>query len=74
MNLPGGVEHTGRNDIDNRRFINAVFWILRPGEPLLDFPKEYCDWENKQRRFWGLLTAYRIKKLPIKQQKQRVRR
>ena len=36
-----------RNDLwvgipeDNRRFINAVFWILRTGAPWHDLPPDY---------------------------------
>jgi transposase len=41
----GGVAH------DNRRFINAVFWILRTGAPWRDLPSEYGDWKNTHRRF-----------------------
>ncbi|MBQ9335309.1 MAG: transposase [Alphaproteobacteria bacterium] len=51
VNLPGSMEHTGRNGVDNRRFINAVFWILRTGAPWRDLPKEYGDWKNTHRRF-----------------------
>ena len=29
VNLHESVGHTGRNGVDNCRFINAVFWILR---------------------------------------------
>jgi transposase len=41
----GGVAH------DNRRFLNAVFWILRTGAPWRDLPPEYGDWKNVHRRF-----------------------
>lgn len=41
----GGVAH------DNRRFINAVFWILRTGAPWRDLPPDYGDWKNTHRRF-----------------------
>ena len=43
--LWGGVAH------NNRRFINAIFWILRTGCPWRDLPKEYGDWKNTHRRF-----------------------
>jgi len=36
---------------DNRRFINAVFWILRTGSPWRDLPPDYGDWKNTHRRF-----------------------
>ena len=38
----------GRPAQDNRRFINAVFWILRTGAPWRDL---YGDWKNTHRRF-----------------------
>ena len=41
----GGVAH------DNRRFINAVCWILRTGAPWRDLPPSYGDWKNTHRRF-----------------------
>ena len=41
----GGVAH------DNRRFINAVFWILRTDSPWRDLPLEYGGWKNTHRRF-----------------------
>ena len=49
--LPGSEGHTGRPAEDNRRFINAVFWILRTGAPWRDLPPEYGDWKNTHRRF-----------------------
>ena len=44
---------------DNRRFLNAVFWILRTGAPPYqvrgrlwrDLPPDYGDWKNTHRRF-----------------------
>ena len=36
---------------DNRRFINAVIWILCTGTPWRDLPPEYGDWNNTHRRF-----------------------
>ena len=41
----GGVAH------NNRRFINAILWILRTGAPWRDLPPEYGDWKNTHRRF-----------------------
>ena len=41
----------GGNARDNRRFINAVFWILRTGAPWRDLPPDYGDWKNVHRRF-----------------------
>ena len=41
----------GRPAFDNRRFINAVFWILRTGAPWRDLPADLGDWKNTQRRF-----------------------
>ena len=41
----------GGNAVDNHRFINAVFWILRTGAPWRDLPCDYGDWKNVHRRF-----------------------
>ena len=41
----GGIAH------DNRRFINAVFWIMRTGAPWRDLPPDYGGWKNTHRRF-----------------------
>ena len=49
--LPGSKGSWGRIAQDNRRFINAVFWILRTGAPWRDLPPEYGDWKNTHRRF-----------------------
>ena len=49
--LPGAVGKVGRIARDNRRFINAVMWILRTGAPWRDLPASYGDWKNTHRRF-----------------------
>lgn len=49
--LPGSSGKVGRKASDNRKFINAVFWILRTGAPWRDLPPDYGDWKNTHRRF-----------------------
>lgn len=49
--LPGRAGIWGGIAKDNRRFINAVFWILRTGAPWRDLPPDYGDWKNTHRRF-----------------------
>lgn len=49
--LPGRRGTHGGIAKDNRRFINAVFWILRTGAPWRDLPPDYGGWKNTHRRF-----------------------
>jgi transposase len=49
--LPGRKGDWGGVAQDNRRFINAVLWILRTGAPWRDLPPDYGDWKNTHRRF-----------------------
>ena len=49
--LLGRKRTWGGNARDNRKFINAVFWILRTGAPWRDLPPDYGDWNNTHRRF-----------------------
>jgi transposase len=49
--LPGRKGVWGGVAEDNRRFINAVLWILRTGAPWRDLPPDYGDWKNTHRRF-----------------------
>jgi transposase len=49
--LSGGEGKVGRPASNNRRFLNAVFWILRTGTPWRDLPPDYGDWKNTHRRF-----------------------
>ena len=49
--LPGREGVWGGRAQDNRKFINAVFWILRTGAPWRDLPPDYGGWSNTHRRF-----------------------
>ncbi len=49
--LPGQKGQWGGIAQDNRRFINAVLWILRTGAPWRDLPSDYGGWKNTHRRF-----------------------
>ena len=49
--LPGRKGSWGGQAKDNRKFINAVFWIIRTGAPWRDLPADYGDWKNTHRRF-----------------------
>jgi transposase len=51
LHLPGRKGEWGRVAEDNRRFIDAVFWILRTGSPWRDLPPDYGGWSNTHRRF-----------------------
>ena len=48
--LPGGPGKVGRPAQNNRRFINAVCWVLRTGTSWRDLPVDYGDWSNTHRR------------------------
>jgi transposase len=50
-NLKGRKGTWGGNAQDNRRFMNAVFWILRTGASWRDLPPDYGHWKNVHRRF-----------------------
>ena len=49
--LPGQRGQWGGIAQDNRRFINAVFWILRTGAPWRDLPSDYGKWKAAHERF-----------------------
>ena len=49
--LPGKVGDPGRSGADNRRFLEAVLWIVRTGAPWRDLPPELGNWNSVWRRF-----------------------
>ena len=49
--LPGQRGQWGGVAEDNRRFIDAVFWVLGTGAPWRDLPPDYGGRKNTHRRF-----------------------
>ena len=49
--LPGQRGQWGGIAQDNRRFLNAVFWILRTGAPWRDLPPDYGKWGSVHKRY-----------------------
>ena len=50
--LPGKVEDAGRSGADNRRFVEAVLWIVRVGAPWRDLPEAFRNWNLQRFRRW----------------------
>ena len=49
--LSGQPGQWGRVANDNRRFLDAVFWVLRTGEPWRNLPPSYGKWGTAHQRY-----------------------
>ena len=49
--LPGKATDRGVTAKDNRRFVEAVLWIMRTGSPWRDLPAELVHWHRTFVRF-----------------------
>jgi len=49
--LPGRKGHPGRAGQDNRRFLNAVFWVAKTGAPWRDLPERLGRWNTVFQRY-----------------------
>ena len=58
--LPGKKGDRGRSGKDNRRFLEAVLWIVRTGSPWRDLPESFGNWFSVWKRFrrWALKGVF----------------
>jgi transposase len=49
--LPGRDGDPGRSGEDNRKFVNACFWIAKTGAPWRDLPERFGKWNSVFQRF-----------------------
>jgi len=58
--LPGMEGDPGRSGEDNRRFLEAVLWIVRAGAPWRDLPNSFGKWSSVWKRFrrWAIKGVF----------------
>ncbi|MFD0463265.1 IS5 family transposase [Microvirga aerilata] len=58
--LPGKAGDPGRTGSDNRRFLEAVLWMVRTGAPWRDLPAMFGNWNSVFRRFrrWAQTSIF----------------
>ena len=49
--LPGKEGDPGVTAVDNRRFLNAVFWLAKTGAPWRDLPERLGNWNSVFQRY-----------------------
>ena len=47
----------GRSGADNRRFVEAVLWVVRTGSPWRDLPDTFGAWDTVYSRFRDWVRA-----------------
>ena len=50
--LPPQKPQTGRPNLDHRRILNGILWLLRTGAPWRDLPYRYGSWRTVASRFY----------------------
>ena len=60
LGKPGDPGRSGR---DNRRFVEAVLWIVRTGSPWRDRPASFGNWNSVYVRFRDWVKADVFKRL-----------
>lgn len=50
--IPGKEGDPGRTGQDNRRFLNAVLFVLRTGVQWEDLPERYGNWQTQKKRYY----------------------
>src|ERR1700756_4077186 len=56
----GKKSDPGRSGSDNRRFVEAVLWIVRTGSPWRDLPAFFGNWNSVFQRYrdWGKTDVF----------------